>query len=166
MGSDFDFDPQRKIYTRAVRAHSSIRNPVSCHSTLLTNSVYLSEAGYDDHRQRSLEGNEFQTSMNSTLANPTVDDFGAITPVERGALKDSEEHRESVPIWQPFWLRKSVLVGFFCWFLCCTITLLILLLLSNRDGGIGSANQELGCLYRFAPTASMSSFERSCIGMH
>ncbi|CAG9989185.1 unnamed protein product, partial [Clonostachys byssicola] len=81
-------------------------------------------------------------------------DIDTITPVEQQrASEDSEAHRESVPTWQPFWLRKCVLVGFFCWFLCCTVVLLILLLLSKRDGGIGRANQELGYLYRFAPTA-------------
>ncbi|VUC35953.1 unnamed protein product [Clonostachys rosea] len=79
----------------------------------------------------------------------------AITKMEsQHHSEESESHHDNTPTWQPFWLRRSVLVGFFCWFLCCTVALIVLLFMSKREGGICQASQSFGYVYRFAPTAA------------
>lgn len=65
-----------------------------------------------------------------------------------------DEKTGIVPIWQPYWLRKMPLICFFALFFCITITLPVLLVLSQRNNGIVRTRQGLEYLWRFGPTGS------------
>ena len=71
--------------------------------------------------------------------------------------KNQEEAKtaeyDQISLWHPKWLRPVVLGGFGVLFLGLTVALPVMLVVSQRNNGLGEADQDLVYLWRFGPTA-------------
>lgn len=88
-----------------------------------------------------------------------------VTPLDDGEqggkttaqVMDTQITEDEPPRWLPFWLRQATLGAFACAFLGVITAQIAMLVYSHRHQGLVSVQSDLEYVWKFGPTASMSS---------